>query len=97
MARTRLTLIVGALLLIGAAAGFVVVPEHHPLSIADTCSNSWWGTPCPAGIVPAGPTSHLSRTAYDALRMTTWAFLIVGAVLVAAGLVSYARRAGPMP
>jgi hypothetical protein len=77
-----LSLVIGTVLLIGAAAGFVIVPEHKP-----RVSGSTIYLLGPDGI---GPT--WSRTLYDTLRITTWGFLIVGAITVAVGLISYARR-----
>lgn len=83
---------VGAVLLVGAVAGFIVVPEHKPGSYVARqgptlpleCAT---GGGVPANCVAAG----LSRTAYDALRIVTWALLIVGGLLVAMGLIRYAR------
>ncbi len=74
---------VGAVLLIGAVAGFVIVPQHAPQSV---CGG--WGA-------LGGPQcAGWSRSAYDAARIATWALLIVGALLVAMGLIRYARPGG---
>lgn len=72
---------VGAVLMVGAAAGFVIVPEHKPRPTG-------WGTYL---LDPTG--AGWSRSLYDGLRIGTWALLIVGALLVAVGLINYANRA----
>jgi hypothetical protein len=66
----------GAVLLVGAATGFVIVPEHKP-----QFSCGGWGGPC----------GGWSRPAYDAARIGTWALLIVGALLVVIGIINFAR------
>jgi hypothetical protein len=73
------TIAVGAVLLIAAVVGFVVLPEHQP-----GCVGS--GAYC--GYLASPPSQPL----YDALRITTWALLIVGALAVVLGLIRYARR-----
>jgi hypothetical protein len=77
--------VAGALLLIAATVGFVLVPEHHPGSF-QTCPN---GAPGCVSLV----TVHtgLSRPAYDALLVATWALLICGVLTVVVGLIRYAR------
>jgi hypothetical protein len=67
------------MLLIAAVAGFVIVPEHKPQF---SCAGWGFGVQC----------AGLSRTAFDVARISTWALLIVGAVLVAVGLINYGRR-----
>jgi hypothetical protein len=84
---TALVLVFGVMLLISAVAGFVIVPEHRP-GVAVDASCGGWG-PCATGI------TALSPTAYDVLRIGTWAALIVGTVLVALGLIRFAQRARP--
>ena len=74
----------GAVFLIAAVVGFVVVPEHAPQFFDE-----------PSGCI--GAFCHLvnlgwSRTLYDALRIATWAVLIVGVLVVIVGLIGYARR-----
>jgi uncharacterized membrane protein HdeD (DUF308 family) len=78
-----LTISLGALLLIAAVAGFVIVPEHAPMG-------SFNGSTCAeyAGC----PRTGLSHTMYDVLRVATWAALIIGALVVIVGLISYSRR-----
>jgi hypothetical protein len=66
-------------------AGFVIVPEHKP-RLAPAAG--WWGSPYHVG---------WSRAAYDAARIGMWALLIVGALVVAVGLINYARRDLPTP
>jgi uncharacterized membrane protein HdeD (DUF308 family) len=76
--------IVGGVLLVGAVAGFVIVPEHKP---EFTClAQLLNGAICTSSV-----TSGWSRTAYDAARIGTWALLIAGVLLVAVGLVNFAR------
>jgi hypothetical protein len=91
---------VGAILLVAAVVGFVVLPEHKPGSmivarsgptLALTCASNSGGIPADCVQVATG----LSRTLYDVLRVTTWACLIVGALVVVIGLIGYAR-ARPM-
>lgn len=88
----------GAVLLIAAVAGFVIVPEHQPgwkyvppiwhdnvrYSVGSCDGNGY--PSCPT--VATGP----SRPVYDGLRIATWAVLIVGALTVAVGLARYGRR-----
>jgi hypothetical protein len=79
----KTTLAIGAVLLIAATAGFVGVPEHAPMA-------SFNGTPCAPN---AGcPHTGFSQTVYDLLRITTWALVVGGAILVIVGLINYARR-----
>lgn len=66
--RAGISIVVGAIFLVAAVAGFVIVPEHNQT-------------------VRTG----LSHSAYDALRITLWALVIVGDLLVVAGLIRYAR------
>jgi hypothetical protein len=75
---------IGALLLVGAAAGLVIVPEHKP---GLTCPNGLQGC---LNLVPSG----WSHSAYDAARIGTWALLIVGTILLVIGLINYARPLG---
>jgi hypothetical protein len=79
----------GAVVLIAAVAGFIIVPEHEPgIASSYTCLNSL------AFSLPPGCHTGLSRAAYDGLRIGTWAVLIVGVLLVAMGLIRYARPGG---
>ena len=82
--RPAIPISVGAVLLIGAVAGFVVVPEHRPPAPTDACAG-FVGGPCPGAW-------RLSQTAFDLLRVSTWAVLSVGALLGAVGLINYSRR-----
>ena len=77
----------GAVLLIAAVVGFILVPEHKP-AIRDTydCLNDYTFRPLPASCL-----AGLSRTAYDAARIGTWAAVVVGTLLVVMGLIRYAR------
>jgi hypothetical protein len=91
---------VGAVVLIAAVVGFVVIPEHKPgwkyvppiwydhvRYGVNSCEPNGPGIPsCPK--VAIWP----SRPVYDTLRIATWALLIVGALAVALGLIRYARR-----
>jgi hypothetical protein len=104
----------GALLVIVAVAGFIVVPEHKPHKVAtyrQVPENSNGPTrgavvcnPGPQYYQPASvPTpepgncevrmTHLapSHTLYDVLRVLPWALAIIGVLLVALGLIRYAR------
>ena len=49
---------------------------------------SYSGDPCHRVYAATG----LPRTAYDAVRVTTWALVIVGVLLVVLGLIRYARQ-----
>jgi hypothetical protein len=102
MRRSVLIITLGALLLIAAVAGFVVVPEHSPgLGSVQVPTHS---SRCPSGFYPTlggapglescpqDVVTGLPQTSYDALRIATWAVLIVGVLLVIVGLVSFARR-----
>jgi hypothetical protein len=87
MRRSAVTISLGALLLIAAVAGFVIVPEHKP--VPATCGQgSAVGCPIGGSYLPSG----LSQTVYDVLRVATWAVLIVGVLLVIVGLINYACR-----
>jgi hypothetical protein len=74
------TIAVGAVLLIAAVAGFIVVQVPSP-----DCAY-----PTHADCIRA--VSGLSPILYYAVRITTWGLLIVGALTVAVGLIRYARR-----
>jgi hypothetical protein len=84
MRRAIVLIALGAVLLIGAAAGFVIVPEHKPQH-GEAVVPGWGGT---------GVYFHTgwSQTVYDAARIATWALLIVGTLLVVVVLINYARR-----
>lgn len=75
---------VGAVLLIAAVAGFVIVPGHAPGLSSDMSCAGW---------SPAPPRCHTgwSQMAYDVARIATWTLAIVGALLVVMGLIRYAR------
>ena len=70
---------IGAVLLIGAVAGFVTVPEHKQV-------------PTGFGTSTYDPNGGWSRALHDGLWITTWALLILGVLLVAVGLINHARR-----
>jgi hypothetical protein len=80
----------GVLLLIAAVVGFVIVPEHVPMDeqLGQCGGPLTLPYPGPCRIVHYG----FSQTLYDAVKIATWAALIVGAVLVALGLIRFARR-----
>jgi hypothetical protein len=93
-------LAIGAVLLILAVAGFVVVPEHAPHYVGGhaaidtkvlTCEAGGQGTDArcerEAGYRQGNPAG-LSQPMYDLLRITTWALLIVGLIAVVAGLIT---------
>lgn len=96
----------GAVLLIAAAAGFIVVPEHAPASRLVGYRPADGGQMDQALCQAEGPASGackgyhpghdvavgLSRTAYDVLRVGTWACVIVGLILVLVGLITTWRR-----
>ena len=71
---------VGAVVLIAAVAGFVIVPDHAPQFI---CAGF--------GAVTGNQCAGWPRSTYDGARIATWALAIVGALLVAMGLIRYAR------
>jgi hypothetical protein len=80
----RLTL--GAALMIVALAGFVIADDHTP----------YYNTGCAAIVPRSGRLIHCSGwtpTAYDAVKIVMWAALIVGAILVAVGLIRTWRAA----
>jgi hypothetical protein len=77
----RLTIALGAVLLIVAVARFVIVPEHAP--VPPQCVR---GQACLTGDDPASYVAH-----GDVLRIATWAALIVGVLAVIVGLIGYAR------
>lgn len=66
-------------------AGFVVLPEHRS-EFVQTCPHN-------ANFCGSLVAVHvgLSRALYDTLRITTWALAIIGALLVAMGLIGYAQ------
>lgn len=72
---------VGAVLLIAAVVGFIVVPEHAPQFVCGGFGNPELGGQC----------AGWSRTTYDVARIATWALLVVGALVVVTGLIRYAR------
>jgi uncharacterized protein YjeT (DUF2065 family) len=63
----------GAILLIAGIAAFIEAHSHPPLE----------------GLRERGGPSHLSRTAYDLLRIGAWALVILGGLLVIVGLIRY--------
>jgi hypothetical protein len=69
------TLIAGAVLLIAAVAGFVISGDHMP---------EYGDVGCPSDLL-----AHCSwsNTAYDVVRIASWACGIVGLILVAVGLI----------
>lgn len=92
---------VGAIVLIGSVAGFVIVPEHAPAtSTIDARAVSGCTPPARPGqpvVLLSDPSCHvvhtgLAHTPYDALRIATWALLIVGALTVGVGLIGYSRQ-----
>jgi hypothetical protein len=87
------TIAAGAVLLIAAVAGFVVVPEQKPgwkyvppIGVS-SCQADGLGGPTSCKTVTTG----VSRPVYDTMRIATWALLIVGTLTVAVGLTRYAR------
>jgi hypothetical protein len=87
MRRSAVAISLGALLLIAAVAGFVIVPEHKP--VPATCGQGGPTVGCFSG--GSYSSSGLSQTVYDGLRIAAWAVLIVGGLLVTVGLINYAR------
>lgn len=87
--RPAISIGIGTVFMVGAVSGFIIVPEHKPTVISGDVVIPGGGD------VPGALPDRLvgwSRTLYDALHITTWALLIVGALLVTVGLISYARR-----
>jgi hypothetical protein len=89
--------LLGTILLICAVAGFVILPEHKPTSAAYAGTGTYVpGCSDQERLSPTGclvkPAHGLSRTSYDALRITTWALAISGAVIVTFALVREIRR-----
>jgi hypothetical protein len=82
MRRTVVMIALGVLLVVGAVAGFVILPEHRTLPP----HGHWWD----ASYFPGRP--GLQHTLYDVLRILTWSFLVTGTVIVAVGLLDYGRR-----
>jgi hypothetical protein len=67
----------GATLAVAGIAGFIAAGAHHPLR-------------CPGCVPPpfsSSEPSRLSTTAYDLLRIGSWALVIFGALLVLIGLM----------
>jgi hypothetical protein len=84
--RPLILIAVGAVLLIGAAAGFVIAPQNAPGTVTGFSSNGW-GEPLLDSSATGWP-----RTTYDAALVAMWALLIVGALTTAVGLIGYVRR-----
>lgn len=92
-------LALAAALLITATTGFILVPEQAPGTIetydpAASCpkvSVNDDGCPSAAAIAAAMRSTGLSRTAYDALRIATWVFLIVGLLVVLSWAVTQTK------
>ena len=97
------TVTAGAILLIAAVSGFIIVPEHKPHKVTtyrrvrelDYPRLTPGAVSCDSAkrICEVKVRTYLapSHTLYDALRITTWALLIIGLLLVAIGLARYAR------
>lgn len=87
MRRAWFVIALGAVLLIAGVAGLIIVPEHKPLdgsgqpSLAETLNP----------FTEASGSTQWSQTLYDVLRIATWAVLIVGAITLVVGLITYAR------
>jgi hypothetical protein len=75
----------GVVLLIGAVAGFVLLPAQKP------------GWASNAQCVYVVCRTGLPQWLYDVLRITTWAFLILGAALVVAGVIGRSRSSRRRP
>lgn len=96
----------GALLLIAAVSGFIVVPEHKPHKVTTYRQVPELDYPrLTPGAVSCDPVKRIcetkvrtylvpSHTLYDVLRVAPWALAIVGALLAVVGLVRYARPEG---
>jgi len=69
----------GATLAVAGIAGFIEAKAHKP--------NFCGGLPPPPGEPPCAP--GLSSTAYDLLRVGSWALVIFGALLIVIGLMRY--------
>lgn len=96
MGRSALNISLGAILLIAAVAGFIIVPEHAAtVTYFDPAVPQAACGPPNQGIAqaPGCTTVHsgVSHTAYDLLRVATWAVLIIGVLLAIVGLIHYAR------
>ena len=74
--------VVGAVLLIAAVAGFIIVPEHAPQFVCGGFGGEVTGNQCAGWSRSAYSTRHGSR------HGRSW---IVGALLVVMGLIRYAR------
>jgi hypothetical protein len=80
--------VVGAILLVAAVVGFVVVPEHTPgTQLVDAQGHPLAG--CDPGACAGTNVVHIgwAQTTYDVARVFTWAVLIVGALVVVLGLI----------
>jgi hypothetical protein len=76
---------VGAVLTIAGIAAFIEAHSHPP-EVESRCRRG--GEVCPLEEfihVHVG----LSQTAYDLLRISAWALIIIGALLVLTGLIRY--------
>jgi hypothetical protein len=78
--RAVVLLVLGIVLTVASVVGFVIAPEHVPVN-------------CGRFLVCGNGIDHgWSRTIYDAVRIGTWTALIIGFVLLACGLIVFARR-----
>ncbi len=87
--KTVVPIVLGAVLLVAAAAGFVIVPEHKPVTKYVDLSTGSLCTPT-AGCTKVH-TGFATQSTYDIARIGTWACLILGLLIVAAGLINLAR------
>ncbi len=88
--KTVISIVLGAVLLVAAAAGFIIVPEHRPVTKYVDLSTGSLCTPT-AGCTKVH-TGFATRTVYDLVRVGTWAALIVGLLIVIVGLINLTRR-----
>lgn len=81
----------GAVAVIAGIAAFIEAHSNRPVPAftvpGDALEKARFAR---AGAVPV-PSSGLSSTAYDALRVGAWALIILGALTVALGLIRYWR------
>jgi hypothetical protein len=76
----------GAALVAAGIAAFIEAHSHRPHARLDLNGYQVLGR-----ITLTSPGSEWSQTAYDLVRIGAWALVIFGALLVAVGLIGYAR------
>lgn len=79
----------------GWCVGRVILPEHKPLVVTYSGESFTQSVNPFTTMSGATRSTPWSQSLYDALRIATWAVLIVGLLMVIVGLISYARSSRP--